>query len=131
MYKGYYCQSKIYKNNFANQNAKEFEEIYKFRVGDKLLENANNIEKENKNIVLAAVTQHGWELQFASEELKADKEIVLAAVKQNGGALQFASGELRADQEVVLAAVKQNREALQFSSVGLIVKTFFPPFRFR
>ena len=36
-----------------------------------------------------------------------DKEVVLAAVQQNGYALQYASKELQNDREVVLAAVKQ------------------------
>jgi hypothetical protein len=33
-------------------------------------------------VVLAAVTQDGNALQYASEDLKADKEVVLAAVTQ-------------------------------------------------
>ena len=45
--------------------------------------------------MLAAVSQHGEALEFASEELRADEEAVLAAVEQNANALQFASPELR------------------------------------
>lgn len=39
-----------------------------------------------------------------------DREVVLAAVNENGYALQFASDELRADRDVVLAAVEQEWE---------------------
>ncbi len=45
-----------------------------------------NVKKE---VVLAAVTRHGWALEFASEELKRDKEVILAAVTKNGDALIF------------------------------------------
>jgi len=67
-------------------------------------------------IALAAVSQDGRALQFASDDLKADKEVVLAAVAQNGSALQFASDELKADKEVVLTAVAQNGWALFLAS---------------
>ena len=38
------------------------------------------------------------------------RESVLAAVTENGLALKFASAELRADREIVLAAVTISRE---------------------
>ena len=49
---------------------------------------------ETHEIVLAAVTQDGSALQYASNELQADREIVLAAVKQEGRTLMYASDEL-------------------------------------
>jgi hypothetical protein len=36
-------------------------------------------------VVLAAVQQKGWALEYASEELRGDREVVLAAVQRNGG----------------------------------------------
>ena len=36
--------------------------------------------QNDNEVVLAAVTQDGWDLQFASEELRNDKDVVLAAV---------------------------------------------------
>ena len=59
--------------------------------------------------MLAAVTQNGRTLQFASTELRADRAVVLAAVTQNGLALVYASKKLRADRDVVLAAVTRPR----------------------
>ena len=47
------------------------------------------------------------------EELKADKEVVLEAMKDHGFALEYVYEELKADKEVVLEAVKQNRETLK------------------
>ena len=44
-------------------------------------------------------------LFFASAELQADREVVLAAVQQHGSALVYASSELRAGRDFVLAAV--------------------------
>jgi hypothetical protein len=35
-------------------------------------------------VVLEAVKNVGWTLQYASESLKNDKEVVLAAVKNKG-----------------------------------------------
>jgi len=72
--------------------------------------------KGDKEVVLAAVNQHGEALEFASEEMKGDKEVVLAAVNVFGFALRHASEELKGDKEVVLAAVNRHGRALQFSS---------------
>ena len=57
--------------------------------------------------MLAAVSNNGYALEFATEELKGDREIVLAAVSKSGVALQFATEELKGDREIVMAAVSQ------------------------
>ena len=44
----------------------------------------------NKEEVLAAVEMDGESLQWASEELKADREVVLVAIEECGWALEFA-----------------------------------------
>ena len=48
-----------------------------------------------------------------------DREIVLEAVKQDGYALEYASAALKDDREIVLEAVKQDGEALKYASAGL------------
>ena len=53
--------------------------------------------------VLAAVEREG--LCNLCDELKADREVVMAAVAEHDFALEYASAELQADREVVLAAV--------------------------
>ena len=56
---------------------------------------------------MAEVIKNGHVLpQYASELQKRDREIVLAAVTQDGVALQFASDDLKDDKGIVLAAVK-------------------------
>ena len=65
-------------------------------------------------MVLAAVAQNGYALQWASTALKADKDVVLAAVTSFGEALQEATPELQANEEVALAAVAQTRRALDY-----------------
>ena len=66
-------------------------------------------------IILFAFSQDGRALLSASKQLQNDREIVLAAVTQDGYALEFASN----DREVVLAAVTQNGEALEYASEDL------------
>jgi len=48
-------------------------------------------------VVLAAVAQNGWALQYVSKELKQNKEVVMVAVAQDVHALQFASYKLKKD----------------------------------
>ena len=49
---------------------------------------------------------NGWALKDASEGLKIDREIVMAAVKQHGRNVKFASEDLWISREIVMAAVK-------------------------
>ena len=69
----------------------------------------------DRAVVLEAVGQNGWALQFAHEDLKKDRAVVLAAVGQDGLALEFVQEDLKEDREVVLEAVGQNGKALQFA----------------
>ena len=89
----------------------------------KQLLNGENFENKlfdlfrgDKEVVLEAVKQDGWALEYASDELKNDKEVILEAVKQNGQALQCASNDLRNDKEIVLEAVKKVGYALEHAS---------------
>jgi hypothetical protein len=72
--------------------------------------------KNDREIVLAAVTQNSLALKFTSDELKNDHEIVVAAVNQNARAFQYASDEMKNDREIVLAAMNQNGDALKHAS---------------
>ena len=73
----------------------------------------------DRQYVLAAVTNNGDSLYYASPELQADREVVLAAVTNNGYALKYASPELKADRVVVMAAVSQDGYALKYASPEL------------
>ena len=75
--------------------------------------------QDDREVVLAAVTCRGHELEWASERLQNDKEVVLAAIKSwrkgclrnvgmygSGYVIAFASERLLDDYDVVLAAIK-------------------------
>ena len=80
------------------------------------LEYTTNELKGNREIVLAAVEENAFALQYATDELKDNREIVLAAVKKHGTALKFASHNLKGDPEIVLAAIEKDFNALEYAS---------------
>ena len=73
-----------------------------------LLMKASESLRADKEVVLAAVSQNGEELEFASKELQSDREVVLAAIDNNVSAIEFASDNFRNDKEVILTAVKNS-----------------------
>lgn len=79
----------------------------------KILRHTNFID--DKEIVMAAVSQNGAVLEYVSESLKGDIDVVTAAVKQYGYALRYASEEMRANTSVVFAAVSQYGDALEYA----------------
>ena len=87
------------------------------RIDGKVLQNAKSLNPDfegDAEIVLAAVSQNGLALDYASDLLKNDRTIVLAAVQSDGMALLYASDFLRNDTSIFLAAVQSNGMALQF-----------------
>lgn len=54
--------------------------------------------------------------QFASDALRNDRDLVMTAVTGCGPALEFAAERLIDDKEVVLAAVNADREVIKFAS---------------
>ena len=77
------------------------------------------VSNEEWDRAMARVQNHGNELIFLSDAMRADREIVLAAVRQNGLALEYAVPKLRADREVVLTAIQRNALALRHASEKL------------
>jgi hypothetical protein len=75
--------------------------------------------RSDHRIVREACGNHGFALQFASEDLKNDRPIVLEAVCERGVALKFASDELKSDYDVALEAVRNNRMAIVHCKGGL------------
>ena len=68
---------------------------------------------------MKAVSENGWALQYATEELRGDPEIVMQVVSDLGGALEFATQELRGDREIVMKALSKFGDALQFATKEL------------
>jgi len=90
-----------------------------------LLGSLTKAQKQDFDIVLAAVRRAGMALQFASPELKDDFDIVLAAVTNSGTALQFASNRLRNDEKIALAAIETNHHSFFHLSSILRINTNF------
>jgi len=86
--------------------------------------------KNNEKVVLAAVQQNGYSLEYASEEMKNNETVVLDAVQKAGRSLVHASGEMKNNETVVLAAVQQNGVSLVYASeemkinVNAIIREF-------
>ena len=78
------------------------------------------IYSADKEIVLAAVKQNGWSLQYADNALQDEKEIVVAAVTQNGLAIKFASDSLKKDEELIDLAISNDYFAIKY--IGLSLK---------
>jgi len=83
------------------------------------LRNAPESMQADAEVVLAAVTQQGRMLQYASADLQDDDKVVLAAIQHEGSALEFAGPDHRSKRNTVLQAVKKNGLALQYATGGL------------
>ena len=92
-------------------------EVVLLAVKSNGLELAGSDYTDDKEVVMAAVKNHGYALEFASPSLKKDKEVVMSAVRNDGSAIQFASGQLRFDHEVIKASFKNNMYALFYHHV--------------
>ena len=53
-------------------------------------------------------------MYYSSKELRDDKDVVLQAVTNKGLILKYASRRLRNDKEVVIAAIKQDKRAKEY-----------------
>lgn len=83
-----------------------------------MIKEAEKYEFLKKNsewsIVLIAVQQDGWAIQYASDEPKNGKEVVMAAIQQNGEAIRWDSDSLKDNKEIVLVSVKKRVMLLLF-----------------
>lgn len=89
------------------------------RMGERFINKVFDKFRDNKRVVLEAVSQKGYALNGASPRLKDDRDVVLRAVKNYGYSLQFASDRLKADKEIVLEAIRQNLGSLLFADKAL------------
>lgn len=110
-------QKKFYKEDFDNfRDDKEVVLAAVSNYGGSLAYASDRL-KDDKEVVLRAIDKSdGYVLEYASDRLKDDKELALEAVKKSGGAMVVASDKLKDDVEVVLEAVKQYKRAFQVAS---------------
>lgn len=90
-----------------------------------LLGSLTDAQKQDFDIVLAAVRRDGTALQFASPELKDNEDIVFAAVTNAGIALKFASNRLKNDMNISIAAIENSHHSFWEVSPLLRLKKDF------
>jgi hypothetical protein len=78
-----------------------------------LLQHAHAWLKSDPDVVLAAVTNNGAALRYASLALRGNREICLAAVTSCGFALQFCT--YRGDRDLVYSAIVQDSMSIIFA----------------
>jgi hypothetical protein len=87
------------------------------KVHKRYFQFANASLRGNKEFVLQMIEPSHRDsiLEYVSDELKDDKEVVMVAVTKCGAALEFASQRLQDDLEVVTAAISDNSYAIRFA----------------
>ncbi|MFZ4413591.1 MAG: DUF4116 domain-containing protein [Bacteroidales bacterium] len=63
----------------------------------------NKVMPQYRDLV-RLLSEDGWQLQYTSDEIKNNRELVIIAVTENGDAIQFSSDELKSDIDVCNAA---------------------------
>ncbi len=71
------------------------------------LKHCSRVSKNNKEIVLAAVTQNAQALGHASEALRGDRDVVLAALTNSPFSIDWASKGLQRDSEMILTVLRR------------------------
>ena len=74
---------------------------------------------------LAAVSADGHCLRYCPTPWRSEKEIVLAAVRQCGFAVQYAFPSMKRDDDVRIEAIRQNNDAYKFTDVNCMEKFCF------
>ena len=87
------------------------------------LEYASPALKRNRTVVRAAALNNVTALEFASLTLLDDIGFMLTLVSKNGEALQYGSDRVRGNMEVVVVAVKQNSSVLKYAFFKEIPQT--------
>jgi hypothetical protein len=77
------------------------------------------VELKTKELMMIAVKNKGYALQFAPPTLRGDKELVMAALQESSDAFQWASPELRGDKEFVIDTIQKTDIPLYHASTEL------------
>ena len=76
--------------------------------GKRILEYATTLQND-RDVVMVAVKQSGYSLEYASSTLRSDKTVVEAALMKSGHALEYASNELQGDSNMVHVAIDNTK----------------------
>ena len=93
----------------------------RYSIKPSILLDTNSNTTEDYNFLLSGIHSpiSSGGLCYASSRFKNNKKIILQAVSQRGLSLYYASDTLKNNKDVVLAAVKQNDSALCFASINM------------
>jgi hypothetical protein len=80
------------------------------------LELADDTLRDDKALVLRAISSTPHAFRFASARLRGDREVVLEAVRRSGALVQGVSAQLQDDDEVARAALRSDPQSLRFLS---------------
>ena len=69
--------------------------------------------------MLAGLKITGQILYFAAQDMRDDKEVVMEAVTNKPIIIKYASGRLREDKEIGMAAMKVNKNCYEFLGPNL------------
>jgi hypothetical protein len=104
------CRLFIFRNSFIFRKLHFLQQIALYSAPIHL--------RDDRDVVMAAVSSDGLALKYASRRLRDDQAIVLAAIAQTEDAIEYASPRLvDKDKDVVLAAITENDVA--FSTTWL------------
>ena len=116
-----------YEIEFVDDYEEEYDShgSYKTFIGRYIVDDSRENLINKESIVLAAVRNYGFALEYASYRLKNNKFIVSEAINTNGTALEFASDQLRRNQELIFKAISNDFNAIYTSYLEHSLKDAF------
>lgn len=134
-------------SQYFEENLKNDKDVQIAAFSNKTLVSLRNMPwkaREDKDVILAALKNNGYDFQYISPELKGNSEFIVAAVQSgsfnfndfpkwvandkdimaqivsiNGNNLQYASLELKNDIDVVKVATLNTYNALKYASIPI------------
>jgi hypothetical protein len=82
--------------------------------------------RNDKDVVLEAVSLTPTSLQYASKELKNDKDVVTEAVRRDGVSFYYASDELKNDRDFILSLLDIDKKLYFFEYISDDAKQDYP-----
>lgn len=79
----------------------------------------NDDAYEDKNVLIALLKTDGFNLNYASNELKDDFDVVLAAIEQDGNSILYARARLRTNVNLIIEAFKNSVDIAFYLGLSL------------
>ena len=95
------------------------ETLYLIKTKKYTLDEVDSVLRNDKEIVISALSQDGDALRYASLELQNNIDVVKIAIENNYRALAYASNSIKNNRELILDAVVKNGTILEYASSEL------------